>query len=85
MAQHRLPDNGFYDDEATRQMSEAFVMAWQVLEALQANGHDERAETILRTKIAAAILELAAPGVDCEMIALGAIDQINAARRFRVG
>jgi hypothetical protein len=82
MAQHKCPDSGFYDDAATQAMSAAFVMALQALAARQA-GRDDRAETILRTRIADAVLDLAAAGVDSEMMAHGAIDRIIAASRFR--
>ena len=83
MAQHKCPDSGFYDDRATHAMSEAFVMALTALEAQQADGCDLRAETILRRRIADAVLDLAASGGDCETLALGAIDRICAASRFR--
>lgn len=81
--QHQLPLSGYYDDEATHAMSEAFVMAWRTLEANRAEGHDDRADAILRKKIAAAVLDLAASGADREMMAHGAVDRISAASRFR--
>jgi hypothetical protein len=83
MAQHKYSDSGFYDDAATHAMSEAFVMALKVLEAQQACGCDHRAGAILRKRVAAAVLDIAAAGVDCETIAHGAIDRICAASRFR--
>jgi hypothetical protein len=84
MAQHRCPDSGFYDDAATRTMSEAFVMALHALEARQAFGCDDRATAILRQRVADAVLDLAADGVDCQTIVNGAIDRINAKSRFRI-
>jgi hypothetical protein len=85
MARHSDSQSSFYDDEATRAMSEACVMAWRILEAGQTTICDERAATILRRNIAAAILELAASGIDRETLAHGAVDRIIAARRFRAG
>lgn len=85
MAQHKSPDSGFYDDAATRTMSEAFVMALRTLEAQQANGCDLRAAAILRKRVADAVIDLAADGIDCETLVHGAIDRINAKSRFRIG
>ncbi len=83
MAQHKCPDSGFYDDAATQAMSAAFVMALQALAAQQSCGRDSRAEALLRTRIADAVLDLAAADIDYEMMAHGAIDRIIAAGRFR--
>jgi hypothetical protein len=75
--------SNFYDDEATRAMSEAFVMAWRILEAHETNLRDERAAKILKRNIADAILELAESGLDRDMMAHGAVDRIIAGKRFR--
>jgi|GEM_PF-5829328 hypothetical protein len=83
MAERVHPYDGFFDDEATHDMSEAFVKAWRVLGAQQAGGCDDRAEAILRKRIAKAVIDLAAAGNDSEMMAHGAIDRISAASRFR--
>ena len=83
MAQRKFPDSGFFDDQATQAMSEAFAMALEALEAEQGRRCDSRAETILRRRVADAVLELAWSGIDCEMMAHGVIDRICAASRFR--
>jgi hypothetical protein len=83
MAQHKCPDSGFFDDQATHAMSEAFLMALRALEAQQADGCDGRAEAILRRRVADAVLDLAALEIDCEMMANGVIDRISASSRFR--
>jgi hypothetical protein len=85
MAHQRQPYPGYFDDEATREMSAAFVRAWRVLEAGQAGGFDERSSAIMRRSVAAAVLELAAFELDCEMMAQGAIDRVRAASRFPDG
>jgi hypothetical protein len=85
MARHIHSQPTFYDDEATRVMSEAFIMAWRVLEAYETNLCDERAAAILKRNIADAILELAESGADRDMMASGAVDRIIAGKRFRAG
>jgi hypothetical protein len=85
MARHIPSHSNFYDDEATRVMSEAFIMAWRILEASETNPRDERATKILKRNIADAILELAESGLDRDMMANGAVDRIIAGKRFRVG
>jgi hypothetical protein len=83
MAHHKYSFPVFFDDEATRVMSAAFLIAWRAMEERQAPA-DERAAAILRMRLAAAILELSAFGFDCDMIASGAVDRISAGSRFRV-
>ena len=85
MARQIHSQPSFYDDEATRVMSEAFVMAWRILETYETHLCDERAAMILKRNIAAAILALADSGLDRDMMANGAVDQIIAGKRFRVG
>jgi hypothetical protein len=84
MAQQKHPSPVFFDDEATRAMSAAFLAAWRAIEAQQAPA-DERAAAILRMRLAAAILEMSAFGFDCDMVASAAVDRISAVSRFRAG
>jgi hypothetical protein len=73
------PSRRFFDETETQVMSDAFTMAWHVVDAQRSNPLADDSTASLRREIAAVILEFAHHGViDSGVMAQAAIDQVRA-------
>jgi hypothetical protein len=70
---------GFFNERETRVMSDAFTMAWHVVDAQHSPQAAGSGTILLRREIAAVILEFARHGIiDSGIMAQAAIDQVRA-------
>ncbi|HLW90678.1 MAG TPA: hypothetical protein VKS78_05170 [Roseiarcus sp.] len=69
----------YFDEKETRVMSDAFTMAWHVVDAQHSQEASADSTAALQREIAAVIMEFAHYGViDSGVMAQAAIDQVRA-------